>query len=444
MSSNAAAKRLSGLRRLLTHAHESMSLQIGFVLWDGSTVPADLRPDAIAISIADEGVVASLIRRRNLDTLANLWVAGRIDIRNGTIFDLVARRPKVRSRDILRGKTLNRGLALATALRFLFVPRGGPWPLENIPVDRPTRGDLVESKRNVEFSYDQSNSFYAVFADPEMAATCGYFHDWSDDYATAQRNKLDIICRKLRLKPGERMLDIGCGWGGLICHAAQNYGVMAHGVTLSQEQYAWARDKIAKLALTDRVMVELNDYTMVRGEYDKISQVEMIDHVGLANRPTFYRTVYRLLKPDGLYFHQENTTLAKLNDKISRRRRAAVAAYSRYMLPGTEYGHIGMALTNLERFGFEVHDVEGLREHYALTFRLAHNRLYANREAAEREVGTVMVRKYLAWLAAVSIALDRNRCCCYAVLASKRRRGRSGLPPTRADLYRAASAPRPG
>ena len=111
-------------------------------------------------------------------------------------------------------------------------------------------------------------------------------------------------------------------------------------------------------------------------------------------------------------------------------------AYSRYVFPGTEYGHIGMALTDLERFGFEVHDVEGLREHYALTLRLAHDRLFANREAAEREVGAVTVRKYFAWLAAVSIALERNRCCCYAVLASKRRRGRSGLPPTRADLYR--------
>jgi cyclopropane-fatty-acyl-phospholipid synthase len=412
-----------------------MSLEIGFVLWDGSTVPADLPGDAIAVSIADEGVVASLIRHPNLDTVANLWVSARIDIRNGTIFDLVARRPKARSRDMMRGKTVNRGLALATALRFLFVPRGGPWPLENIRPDRPSSGDPEKNRRNIQFGYDQSNRFYALFADPEMVATTGYFHDWSDDYATAQRNKLDVICRKLRLKPGERMLDIGCGWGGLVCHAAQNYGVTARGVTLSEEQCGWARDKIAKLGLTDRVTIELNDYTMVQGQYDKIAQVEMIDHVGLANHPTFYQTLYRLLKPDGLYFHQENTGLAKRNAKSSRRKSAAVRAYTRYVFPGSEHEHIGMALTNLERFGFEVHDVESLREHAVLTYRLGHDRLFANREAAEREVGAVTVRTFLLWLAAVSIAFERNRCCCYAVLASKRRRGRSGLPPTRADLY---------
>ncbi len=435
MTSKAAVKRLHSLKRLLTHAHESMSLGFGFVLWDGSIVPAGSPRDALAISIADEGVVASLVRRPNLDTLANLWVSARVDIRNGTIFDLVARRPKARSRDIVRGKTVDRGLALATALRFLFVPRGGPWPLENIRPDRPSSGDPEENRRNVQFGYDHSNRFYALFADPELAATSGYFHDWNDDYATAQRNKLEIICRKLRLTAGERMLDIGSGWGGLLLHAARNYGVVAHGVTLSQAQYAWTRDKIAELGLTDRVTVELNDYTMVQGQYDKIAQVEIIDHVGLANRPAFYRTVHRLLKPDGLYFHQENTSLAKLDETRSRRRRSAFGAYSRYVFPGTEYGHIGMALTDLERFGFEVHDVEGLREHYALGLRLAHDRLYGNRAAAEREVGAMTVRIYLAWMAAVSIALERNRCCCYAVLASKRRRGPSGLPPTRADLY---------
>src|SRR6476661_5003653 len=233
MSINGAAERLDSVRRLLTDAYHSMSLEIGFVLWDGSTVPANLRADAIAISIADEGVVASLVRRPSLDTLTNLWVSARIDIRNGTIFDLVERRPNVRSKDIMRGKTVNRQLALKTMLRFALVPRGGPWPLEHIRPDRPSSGNPEENRRNVQSGYDLSNRFFALFADPDIAATTGYFHDWGDDYSTAQRNKLDIICRKLRLKPGEQMLDIGCGWGGLMCYAAQNFGVTAHGVTLS-------------------------------------------------------------------------------------------------------------------------------------------------------------------------------------------------------------------
>jgi cyclopropane-fatty-acyl-phospholipid synthase len=435
MSGDGAKRRLDSFRRLLADAHGKMALQFGFRLWDGSTVPAGLPADALMVAIADEGVVAALLRRPNLDTLANLWAAARLDIRNGTIFDMVARRPKARSRDILRGKTIDRRLAAVTLMKFLFVPRGGPWPLEAIPEPRPSSGDPEENKRNIQFTYDQSNRFYELFADPEMAATSGYFHDWNEDYATAQHNKLDIICRKLRLKPGERLLDIGSGWGGLICHAAQHYGVLAHGVTLSQAQYDWSRKKIAELGLSDRVTVEFNDYTKVQGQYDKVAMVEMIDHVGLANRPTFFHTVYRVLKTDGLYFHQENTNLAKLNDRASRQRRVAFGAYARYAFPGTEYDHVGNAIANLERYGFEVHDMEALREHYARTFRLAHDRLYTIRETAEREVGSVLVRVYLAWMAGVSIAFERNRCCCYAIVASKRRHGRSGLPPTRADLY---------
>src|SRR5690606_1660979 len=134
--------------------------------------------------------------------------------------DLMARRPKVRTKQIL--KTLDRRLAMRTAARFLFVPRGGPWPLEHIRGDKARAdGSEAANKENVHYHYDVSNAFYALFLDPEMVYTCGYFTDWNNDLATAQRDKLDIICRKLRLKEGERLLDIGSGWGALVCHAAR-------------------------------------------------------------------------------------------------------------------------------------------------------------------------------------------------------------------------------
>jgi len=436
MSTPAAEKRLHGVRQLLTQAHERLALQFGFVLWDGSTVPADLASEALAIAIADEGVVASLIRRPNLDTLVNLWASARFDIRNGTFFDIAERRPKARTRAVLRGEMLDRGLAVRTALRFLFVPRGGPWPLEDIKPDRPSSGDPEENKRNIHFHYDLSNKFYSLFLDPEMGYTCGYYHDWNQDLATGQRNKFDHICRKLRLKPGETMLDIGCGWGGLMCHAAQNYGVIAHGVTLAEQQAAWVREKTARLGLAGRVTVELNDYTAVQGQFDKISQIEMFEHVGIANHPTFFRTVHRLLKPDGLYLHQATTRVAKKDDKTFNRKRPELKVVTRYLWPGAEFDHIGMTLTNLERYGFEVHDVEDWREHQARSFKLWHDHLYEVRDTAEREVGPVNVRMFLAWFAACSIVLARADAFLFQTLASKRRRGASGLPPTRADLYR--------
>jgi cyclopropane-fatty-acyl-phospholipid synthase len=128
------------------------------------------------------------------------------------------------------------------------VPRGGPWPLEAIRGHEARRdGSEQTNKENVHYHYDLSNAFYALFLDPEMVYTCAYFRDWKNDLATAQRDKLDIICRKLRLKPGDRLLDIGCGWGALVCHAAKHYGVRAVGVTLAEEQFAYAKKKVAQL-----------------------------------------------------------------------------------------------------------------------------------------------------------------------------------------------------
>jgi cyclopropane-fatty-acyl-phospholipid synthase len=248
-----AARRLATFRRLLTHVHALLSPDFGFVLWDGSTVPAGLAPDARAIVFADEGAIAALLRRPNADTFLNLWVTARVDIRNGVIFDF-ARRPKLRSREIR--KRLDKSLALATAAKFLFVPRGGPWPLENIrDHEAPSDGSERINKENVHYHYDLSNEFYALFLDPEMVYSCAYFRDWNNDLATAQHDKLEMICRKLRLKPGDRLLDIGCGWGALVCHAAQHFGVHAVGVTLADEQFSYAQQKVARLGLVGKVTI---------------------------------------------------------------------------------------------------------------------------------------------------------------------------------------------
>ena len=297
-------------------------------------------------------------------------------------------------------------------------------------------GSESENKDNIQFHYDVSNEFYALILDPEMVYSCAYFADWADDLATAQRNKLDMSCRRLRLKPGEALLDIGCGWGALICHAARHYGVHAHGVTLSQKQYDYAKEKIARLNLQDRVTLELRDYTGLDGSFDKIVSVGMFEHIGIDNHPAYFQTVNRLLKPDGFYLHHAISRPAKRDDKAFRKVRPEHAAMARYIFPGGELDHLGMTIANLERYGFEIHDVEGWREHYARTCGFWHDRLLANRSGAEREVGREKCRLWVAYLAGCSIGFERGKLGVFQTLASKRKRGPSGLPPTRADLYR--------
>jgi cyclopropane-fatty-acyl-phospholipid synthase len=429
-----SSQRLESLKNLLAHMRERLGLDLGFVLWDGSTVPAGLRADAFAIKIADEGAVAALIRHPNMETLGQLWLARRIDLVNGTIFDLVKQRPKVRTKQFL--KALDKGLVLRTAWKFLFVSRGGPWPFEDQPSEQPSGGSPAENKKNIAYHYDVSNAFYALWLDKEMVYTCAYCTDWNNDIDRMQQDKLEIICRKLRLKPGDHMLDIGCGWAALSCYAAQHYGVTAHAVTLSEQQVAYGQAKVKRLGLEGRVKVELMDYSLVEGPFDKVAAIGLQEHIGIDNYPRYYATIQRVLKPEGLFLHHAITRPAKRDDRTFRRKRPEFALLTKYIFPGGELDYIGNTAAMMEQNGFEVHDVEAWREHYQRTCKHWHDRLLARYDEAVREVGEPKTRMWLIYLAACSIAFERNGVCLFQTLASKRRRGPSGLPPTRADLYR--------
>jgi cyclopropane-fatty-acyl-phospholipid synthase len=432
----AAERRLENFRALATKAHQDLELSFGLRLWDGSFIPAGWSPSALSIAIADEGAIAGFLRAPNVVSLANLWAAKRIDILNGTIFDLVSRRPKIPTRQLRRA--LDKSLAIRTALSFLFVSRGGPWPLGAVGKDRESDGTAEANKKNIAHHYDVSNAFYEMWLDKEMVYTCSYFHDWSDDLDKTQIQKLDMVCRKLRLKPGESMLDMGCGWGALSCYAAQNYGVTAYGVTLSEQQVAYANEKIKRLGLSDRVTIECKDYALVEGKarFDKVAAIGMLEHVGIENFPTYFKTVDRVLKPGGLFLHHAITRPGKSRAARTGKKRADFAALTRYIFPGGELDYIGRTVTNLELHGFEIHDVEGWREHYQRTCRMWHDRLLARYDDACAEVGEVTTRIWLAYLAACSITFERNNAGLYQTLASKRVKGPAGLPPTRADLYR--------
>jgi len=436
------AARLRMFRELLSDAHRALDLQFGFELWDGSTVPADLPSYAMRLVVRHENVVASLIRRPNLDTVLNAYVSGLLDLKNGTIFDLAGQRPQKAGR---RLRTVSKLKALKTAYHFLRAPADMPRPLAGVEEDPNARdGKPRTNKKNVAYHYDVSNDFYRLFLDPEMVYTCAYFQpDWHDDLARAQFDKLDMICRKLRLKPGERFLDIGCGWGALVCHAAQHYGVKATGVTLAEEQAKLAREKVARLGLQDRVEILVKDFTQMEGEFDKISSIGMFEHVGIKNHPTYFRSVHRLLRPRGLYLHHTIARRAKKSERAFRKLKPEYKALTRYIFPGGELDHLGMSIANLERFGFEVHDVEGWREHYRRTTRLWWENLNARRKEAEAMVGKEKTRMWLLYLAGCSLAFERAAVGVNQTLASKRTRGPSGLPPSRADLYRSSGNNQP-
>jgi cyclopropane-fatty-acyl-phospholipid synthase len=429
-------KRIEALRRLLTEAYQKLGLKLGFSLWDGSRVPADWPVNGLMIAIRDAGVVAALLRKPKLDTLLHLHVSDRIAIENGTIFDLAAARPDGKVGRLARG--ISKTAAFDVVRHFLFAPGQAPQAVQHIKGDEIARdGKPATNKANIAHHYDLSNDFYALFLDQERVYSCAYFPDWEADIETAQKAKLEMICRKLRLKPSETMLDIGCGWGGLVCHAAQHHGVHAHGVTLSQAQHDYAVEKVKRLGLEDRVTIELRDFRELSGvEFDKIASIGMFEHVGLENRAGYFQQIRGLLRPRGIYLHHAITRPMKKTERDFRKKRPEYSAIVNYVFPGSELDHIGGTVDALEAGGFEVHDVEGWREHYGRTCRLWTERLYANRAAAEAEVGAAKTRLWLLYLAGVCLGFERGGALINQTLVSKRRKGPSGLPLTRVDLYR--------
>jgi Cyclopropane fatty acid synthase and related methyltransferases len=432
---------LAAARTVLNRLAESLNARFSVELWDGSRVPlgADVHPD-LRVVIKSPGVIAGLLRWPTLDNLVRHYATGQIEVLGGDLIDFFEAARVERSR--ARMKRLPTSLLLKSAWPFLFAPA------QELRPEHAYDGDQVGRKASphrkdqdyIQFHYDLGNDFYQLFLDPEMQYSCGYFTDWNNTLEQAQLDKIDMICRKLRLQPGERMLDIGCGWGGLVCHAAQHYGVRAHGVTLSQTQFDFATEKVRRLGLEDKVQIELRDYTTLDGKYDKISSIGMYEHVGIKNYQAYFGKIYSLLRDRGILLNHGITRPAKQSKGRFRRIRPEQRLILKYIFPGGELDHIGHTCETLETCRFEVHDVEDWREHYYLTTRHWCRRLSARRGEAIRMVGPERYRLWVAYLAGVSFAFYDNSARIYQVVASKHAsKGRAELPPTRADLYSRAA-----
>jgi cyclopropane-fatty-acyl-phospholipid synthase len=268
-------------------------------------------------------------------------------------------------------------------------------------------GDVHEPERDraaIRYHYDVGNDFYSLWLDERMVYSCAYFaegRDAEDELESAQLAKLDLICRKLRLEPGERLLDVGCGWGALIMHAAKHYGVTALGITLSDAQAELARERIAAQGLADRCTVEIRDYRHLQDHapFDKISSVGMVEHVGVENLPTYFAALHRALRPGGLLLNHGIVSVAEARPKgkfdwLERRLWKRDAFLDQYVFPDGRLGPLSAVIAGAEQVGFETRDVESLREHYALTLRAWLTRLARH---AAKATALTDARTYRTW-----------------------------------------------
>lgn len=316
--------------------------------------------------------------------------------------------------------------------------------LRNLPFRPKNRGFFealgrkhseARDRKAIAFHYDVSNDFYRLWLDREMVYSCAYFRNEVHDLDAAQQAKLDYLCRKLRLRPGQHLLDIGCGWGGLACYAAKHFKVSVTGVTLSKNQAELANQRIAAQGLSDRVKIELRDYRDLEHDarFDAIVSVGMSEHVGVEKLPDYFATAHELLKPGGVFLNHA------IGEGYRFKPSQGPSFIDEYVFPDSDIPPIRTIVNVAELAGFEVRDVENLREHYAKTLRYWVHRLEKNHDRALEFVKEPTYRVWRLYMAGSAYGFAHGRLAIYQVLLAKPdASGDANLPLTREDWYRDA------
>jgi cyclopropane-fatty-acyl-phospholipid synthase len=428
-------------RHVLSEIFADCSLdKVGVRLWDGTAWP-DQRLRAAMLALKHSGALGRMFLPGTEVGLAEAYLHDDFDIEGdiAVAFEIG---------DFLLahlGDWRNK-LKLAGLLVVLPERDGGSImrraAKQLLPRIRGKRHSLERDRRAVTLHYDVSNDFYRLWLDRRMVYSCAYFTSQVEELDVAQERKLDYLCHKLRLRPGQRLLDIGCGWGALIIHAAKHFGVRAEGLTLSEPQVEWARARIAEAGLTNEATIDLRDYREISSDgsqlYDAIVSVGMAEHVGREKLPDYFSAAHRALKPGGVFLNQ-----AIGESVVARPDNRNGSFIEQYIFPDGDIPPLPNMLRAAESAGFEIRDVENLRQHYALTLRHWLRRLERHHAEALSFVDEATYRVWRLYLAGSAHGFRRGHIAVYQTLLAKLdSSGQTKLPLTRDDWYTQSSTVR--
>lgn len=397
-------KRLKDFVARMTHYDLPLRLQ----LWNGTHIDLGSSP-RVSFTLKSPTALRHLLRP-SMASLGQAYVEEEVDV-DGSIEDVVTIAAQLSAHGSHRPSV-----------------RHGP------RIVRHTRRIDAEA---IAYHYDVSNDFYKLWLDQNMVYSCAYFRSPDDSLEQAQQQKLDHILTKLDLRPGQRLLDIGCGWGALAIRAAQKYGAQAVGITLSQNQYDLARQRVAEAGLEGLVDIRIQDYRDVTGKFDRIVSVGMFEHVGLRNLRGYFAKIHELLEDGGICM---NHGITSTDAESAETPLGGGEFIERYVFPHGELPHIAFALKELAAAGLEMVDVENLRRHYAMTTHHWSRRFERNGEQLRLMVGEKRYRIWRAYLAGCAFGFSRNWIAIHQILAVKADTKRYPLPLTRDYMYAAVVA----
>jgi cyclopropane-fatty-acyl-phospholipid synthase len=382
------------------------TLPLRLQLWNGQQFDFGQHAPQVTVKVPQPSALAYLLNP-SLSNLGQAYVEGKLEV-EGRLNAIIEVANKLAER------TLDSGSKLGQLV---------------LPFSHTRKKDAAA----IAYHYDVSNAFYQAFLDPAMVYSCAYFERGDEDLATAQQKKIDHILAKIQLQPGETLLDIGCGWGALVLRAAEKYGAQCVGITLSQNQYELATERVAAAGLSDRISIRLQDYRDVDGRFDRITSVGMFEHVGLTNLPLYFKKISSLLADDGLVMNHGITTT---NTDHSGARYGGGEFIDKYVFPHGELPHIGHVLGTMQDGGLEALDVENLRRHYAHTCALWAENFENNTALIKTLVDDKRYRIWRIYLAGCAHAFAHDWIAIHQIVCGKAGRQAGELGWSRRYMYR--------